>query len=219
MRKEEKEMQEIITKEALYCALEAVDGLDAEAGLKHILNSVESYIKILGICGNNIMDQLTRIRAGYHLSTIDDLKIGFHSLKGIFSNIGAEALRERSERLERAAAENQEEFVNFYLEDYIRQVERFVHQLDRALCLTKGSFAAETEKKESYTRITPEKYADLLHQAKEAVREYNFTEITRSLQELKEVSRGENREKLDRALEEIGKCHYDAVKILLEGIK
>lgn len=216
---EKKELAEMLSEEALYSVLRDVKGLNIEAGLNHILNSVEGYIKILRACSGNVTEQIEHIKAGCNLVAATDLKIGFHSLKGIFANIGAENLAEKSKELELEAGKNNEEFIASHVEEYVKQVEEFVKELCTALSLYKDILDATTEDEEAYEPMSVERYSGLLEKAKEAVRQYDFTDITQILEELRKGSRGENRENLNKALEEIGEFRYDAVMEILERIK
>lgn len=216
---EKKELVEMLSEEALYSVLKNVKGLNIEAGLSHILNSVEGYIKILKVCSGNVTEQIEHIKAGYQLVAAADLKIGFHSLKGIFANIGAENLAEKSKELELAAGKNSEDFIASHVEEYVKQVEEFVKELDTALSLYKDILDATTEDEEAYEPMTTERYSELLEKAKEAVRQYDFTAITQILEGLRKGSQGENRQNLNKALEEIGEFRYDAVMEILERIK
>lgn len=216
---EKKELARILSAEALQSVLRDVKGLNTEVGLNHILNSVEGYIKILKACDSNITEQIEHIKAGYHLVAAVDLKIGFHSLKGIFSNIGAEKLAEESRKLELEANNNNEEFIASHLEEYVSQVEEFVEELHTALSLYKDILDATTEEEEALEPMPPETYFSLLEKAKEAVRQYDFADIMQILEELRRGSQGENRENLSKALEEMGEFRYDAVMEILERIK
>ena len=213
-----REKEEMLSEEALYSVLREVKGLEVETGLSHVLNSAESYIKVLRICSSNVGEQLEHIKAGHNLVAAVDLRINFHSLKGVFANVGAVKLAERSKELELAAAQNDGAFVNERVGEYIEAVERFVKELDIALNLYKDILNATTEENEIYEPIAPEEYKALIEQAKEAVRQYEFTEITNILERLIKASKGKNRELIEKALEEIGEFRYDSVFALLEEL-
>lgn len=213
-RGQEKELSE----ETLHTVLQDIEELNIEAGMEHVLNSTESYLKVLKICCGNVAEQIARIKAGYRILAAEDLKINFHSLKGIFANVGAENLTETSRELELAAGKNDHEYLQKHVPAYIRAVEAFDDKLEKALNLYQDILSATTKSSDIYKPMKPEEYKEQVSRAKEAVRQYEFTEITSILEELLIASQGREKDILKKALEEIGEFRYDAVMELLEEL-
>lgn len=215
---EQKEQEKQLSEETLYAVLRDVKGLNIEAGLGHVLNSTESYVRVLSICRSNVTEQITRIKAGYGVIAPVDLKLYFHSLKGIFANIGAEELAEKSKQMELVSDENDNDGLTEHMADYVKACEALVWELDSALTLYKDILSATMEAQEAYEPIEPEQYKKLVEKAKEAVRQYEFTEITSIIETLVRGSKGQQKEILEKALEKIGEFQYDAVMELLEKL-
>lgn len=206
------------SEEAVYFMLEGVTGLNIETGMGHVLNSAESYIKILRVGTGNIEEQIASIKAGYKTEAVAGLRINFHSLKGIFSNIGADKLAESSERLELAAKNEEADYIRENVQAYIEEVESFHQKLKEALDLHDGGLEAASVLEGEDSSMPPEKYAEKVNLAKEAVRQFDFAEITEILEELEKVSQGRKKEILEEALDEISEFQYDAVMELLDQL-
>lgn len=213
---EKREREENLSEEVLHTVLKDMEELNIEKGLSHVLNSVESYIKVLKVCCTNVKEQISYVKAGYRIVEAVDLRINFHSLKGIFSNVGADSLAEESKKLEAAARENDREYIQKTAKEFIDRVEDFDSRLMATLTLYQDILSATTEETCEY--MEREKYEELMGMAGEAVRQYDFVKITDILERLEKASHGRKRELLKQALEEIGEFHYDEVKALLEQI-
>lgn len=207
-----------ITLEALQTVLKDVDYLDIEKGIVHMAGSIENYVRVLNICCENVTEQINHIKAGYHLVSNGDLKIYFHSLKGILLNVGADDLAEQSKELEYASNSGQNEYVEEHVGKYIETVENFCNKLKSALGLYKNILAS-TIPEEEYKPMDKEEYKKKVEQLIEFVRRFEYNESSELAEELISSSQGENRQKMKESFEQIQQFQYEAAIELLEQIE
>lgn len=72
--------------------LSEVQGLDYKKGLDMMAGSVDNYMKVLSVCIKNIMDNYNSIEMLKENAEMESFALYFHSLKGIFLNIGADVM-------------------------------------------------------------------------------------------------------------------------------
>ena len=97
---QEEEQPEKINLEEIFSGIE---GLDYEKGIDLLAGSVDNYMKVLNVCVKNINDHYMSLYSLKDTGQLDRLSLHFHSLKGVFLNIGADGMAQRSKELESAA--------------------------------------------------------------------------------------------------------------------
>ena len=212
------ESKDQITFEALKSVLKEVDSLNLESGLVYMAGSVENYVRVLKVCCENVTEQINYIRAAYQLISISDLRIYFHSLKGIFLNVGAEKLSELSKMMEQASSNSNHEYIQENLESYIETVETFRNKLQMALGLYKNILAS-TIPEEKYQPMEPQEYKEKIEVLTESVKRFEFNESSELAEQLIVSSKGENRKLLEEVYEQIQQFQYDRAIELLEKIR
>ena len=75
--------------------LSSVDGLNYEEGLSLMAGSLENYMKVLAVSVRNIIENYNMIDVIKNTEQMETMTLHFHSLKGIFLNIGADELAEQ----------------------------------------------------------------------------------------------------------------------------
>ena len=123
--------------------LSEVQGLDYKKGLDMMAGSVDNYMKVLSVCIKNIMDNYNSIEMLKENAGPESFALYFHSLKGIFLNIGADVMAQKSKGFEMAAKEGRMPEINAGLEPYLQEVLSF----QKALKAAYGQYSASQDKK------------------------------------------------------------------------
>ena len=76
--------------------LNAVEGLNYQEGLSLMAGSLENYMKVLAVSVRNIIENYNMIDVIRNTEQMETMTLYFHSLKGIFLNIGADELAGQS---------------------------------------------------------------------------------------------------------------------------
>lgn len=177
-----------------------VQDLDWKNALIRMNGTLENYVKILKIGYGNILEQMLRIERKEKNKKAENMSIYFHSLKGIFSNMGALKLSEASKKLE----ENPEQ----YDLHYIQKVDRFTEQLKEALTLYEDILASYQIERE-VPEMSKEEYLQQLMHLKECIQRFEFNEIHEIADVLIQASKGRNKKYLMEVMESIEVFEYD----------
>jgi CheY-like chemotaxis protein/nitrogen-specific signal transduction histidine kinase/HPt (histidine-containing phosphotransfer) domain-containing protein len=96
---------EVIGDDALLEELKAIEGLDIVAGLSHVADNKTAYIQILRQFCVEFDGYIADIRQFLAAENWDEYRIRIHAMKGVFANIGVEAISKWAYKLELAARE------------------------------------------------------------------------------------------------------------------
>lgn len=207
-----------ITLEALQTVLKEVDYLDVEKGLVHMAGSIESYVRVLNVCCENVTEQIEHIKAGYHLVSANDLKIYFHSLKGILLNVGADQLADQSKELEQASANGDITYIEEHVGKYVEAVEYFCQKLQSALGLYKNILAS-TIPEEEYQPMIKDEFKEKLNILIEYVKRFEYNESSELAQSLVSACQEDIKVKMLEAYEQIQQFQYENAIEILENIQ
>lgn len=176
-----------------------VDGLDVEKGLSHLANSSENYIKVIEAAIDNIQTERKRLVV-YSQSQVQpsSMKISFHSLKGVFLNLGANQLSEQSQFFELACANTSVDLIADNLQQFLDDLDHFSLGLQEALAKYDDGYNRE----DRYFPLEEEEFMDTYEQLVYHLERYEYNELRELLKKLMYASRGEVRKKY----EEVGKA-------------
>lgn len=194
-----------------------VKSLNISMGLKHIGNNTENYIKVLKASVGNIQLTVKRLKMLKDAQTqVSSMKIEFHSMKGALVNIGANELSASSNKLELAAGNNDVEYVNDKLEDYIQRLEEFSNQLEMAM---KEYGILHGYKEDVYQPMKDEEFFYVLSQLRHYLECYEFNYLEELSEHLLKASKGEIRENLLQISKMIQSFQYEEALELLEQVE
>lgn len=215
--KEQEEDLEKICRDALKIALGNIKELDWQRAMEGMRGSVKSYIKVLKVVCGNIAEQAACIRGAENLLKIWDLRIYYHSLRGILLNIGAKSLAIESEKLENAAKNLDKDYIQAHQGLYLEKLDELIEGLKEALSLYQDILSSSTVQEES--EISSEEFAKKIEILKGYIERFEFNEINTALEELISASKGENKKILEETLEEIQKFDYSEAMEKLNQLK
>lgn len=192
-----------------------VKGLDYQKGIELLAGSIDNYVKVLGVCVRNIRENYDAIDLIRDTSQLERFALHFHSLKGIFLNIGADGLAEESKTLEMAAKAGELEEIKAKLTEYMRQVDTFDVSLGEAY----DSYNAANQAKYSGKEVSASEFAKKLEKLAEYIQDFEYIEITETLEELLNGCSGEKRSQLEKVSDAIQSFDYDEALELVEALK
>ncbi len=94
--------------DSIRLAINAIPGLDVEAGLNVVRGKLANYVHLLKKFTDLHFNDASRVRAALAAGQLDEARLITHSLKGVAANIGASELRQRAADLENALKEKAE---------------------------------------------------------------------------------------------------------------
>lgn len=194
--------------------LSSVIGLDYKKGLDMMAGSVENYMKVLAVCIKNIQENYNSIDLIKETTQKDGFALHFHSLKGIFLNIGADVLAEKSKRLELASKEDRLEVVHEELASYMSQVLTFHGELKNAYAQYEAKYRKEAVGKE----VSDSEFARELAELRQHIEDFEYIEITETLDKMLSSSQGDKREALDKISTAIQEFDYDEALNLVDAL-
>lgn len=211
---EEPEMNEENPEMAAFVqAMKQVPEIDVKLGLSHVLGDMDGYVKILGISNSNISQAFESIKELIPHEKYDDMRIHFHSLKGIFANIGAQDISEESKKMEFAARDHDHIFIKTYLQGYLECVDRFMESLERGL----AEFKQGNEEETGSVVLSCAEKKKLLEELSYLISRFEINDVGEILTRLIAASEKEEKDILIKTKNEIENFQYDkALELLAE---
>ena len=185
--------------------LSEIEGLNYEKGIDLMAGSVGNYMKVLKVCVGNIRENEVALDSMKDTGQMRGFALHFHSLKGIFLNIGADELAGQSKALEMAAKEERVDYVESNLDGYMGRVERFARQIQAAWDHY-ASFRSETIRG---GEVSGSEFASQLEELKQHIEDFEYIEITEMLDQMLAGCRDEKREGLQEISDAIQAFDYD----------
>lgn len=203
-------------KQEIEKILASVDGLEYQRGIDMLSGNADNYMKVLAVCVKNIQENYNSIDLLLGTKQLESFALPFHSLKGIFLNIGANNLAECSKELEMAAREKNLEYIQKKLESYMDRVRVFHQQLQNAQELYKQG----RQEQQSEKTVSASEFIQNLQQLRQHIEDFEYIEITEKLDEMLLVSEPQRKTGLERISEAIQDFDYDkALEITNEMLK
>ena len=211
-----------------------ISGLNIVKGLSNAGGNVESYIRLIRAASGDIRDYMKELSD--YLKTGDPtmLKHASHCLKIVFSNIGFEELTSESERIEVRATDllNDAEINNTIpsfnaghqeiVTEYISHTMTAILQLDDALESYMKSLE-ESGPEADYSRpehpLSEEEMKEVRKYTSEALDKFEIDYILEGLNILKDALCGDERKKIEAAIEAAGALDYVTVRKLFEELE
>ena len=195
-----------------------VQGLDVEKGLSHLANSAENYMKVIEAAVDNIYAEKNRLLM-YSQSMVQpsSMKICFHSLKGVFLNLGVSHLTEQSQMFELACVNPQVDFSALNLKQYLEELDAFVKALENGLEQFDDNYVKNSE--ERYLPISSEEYYRCKEDLRYYLSYYEFNHLPELTSKLIYASKGETRQQMNRIGKLIQNFQYEEALQALDELE
>ena len=173
--------------------------------------SLANYMKVLNVSLRNVSENYNKLDAIRNTGQLDAMSLHFHSLKGIFLNIGASSLASYSKAMEGAAKEFKRMYVRSQMDEYMESVKIFHDQLKDAC----ENYSEKVMSSKSNVDMEEDEFMQKLSELKGNIEEFEYTGITEILEELLAGTKGQRLEKLQNIQDYIQDFQYDeAMEIL-----
>lgn len=194
--------------------LASVDGLNYEEGLSLMAGSLENYMKVLAVSVRNVIENYNMIDVIRNTEQMETMTLHFHSLKGIFLNIGADELAEQSKRMEFAAREFENPYVHEMMDGYLEKVKKFHKQLEQA-CI----FYKEQDKNNTNGEVMPvSEFMQNIELLKEYIQDYNYIDIIELLEKMMGSASSETQNILNTVYDNVQNFEYDTALEILNNV-
>jgi len=191
--------------------LSSVEGLDYDEGISLMAGSLDNYMRVLNVSLKNISENYNKLDVIRNTRQLDVMAMHFHSLKGIFLNIGASMLASNSKAMEAAAKKFESMYINANIDTYMDMVKKFHSQLEM-VC---GLYNEKVMNKKSSMAMEETEFVKNLDALKENIENFEYIEITDLLEDMIAGSEGGRAEKLQDIYDYIQNFQYDeALEIL-----
>jgi len=185
--------------------LSAVRGLDYKKGLDMMAGSVENYMKVLMVSIKNIMGNYNSIDLVRDTRQAEVFALHFHSQKGIFLNIGADAMAEQARRLEMASKDGNLEEIQASLDGYMDELLAFHSALKEAY----GRYASSRQTESPVRAVSVSEFMEDLNKLRQHIEDFEYIEITETLEKMLSGSQGRQMEGLQKISVAIQEFDYD----------
>jgi len=185
--------------------LSEIEGLNYEKGIDLMAGSVDNYMKVLKVCVGNIRENYVALDSIKDTGQMPRFALHFHSLKGIFLNIGADEMAGQSKALEMAAKEEKMEYVRSNLEGYMERVEKFAEKIQEAY----EKYASVKNETIGSAEVSGSEFASQLSELKQHIEDFEYIEITELLDQMLAGCRDEKRAGLEEISDAIQAFDYD----------
>lgn len=193
--------------------LSRVEGLDFHKGIDLMAGSTETYIKVLEVCVKNIKENYVALKNLEGTAQLDQFDLHFHSLKGIFLNVGADTIAEESKALEFAAKEDRPEEIKEKFADYMAKVETFDNQLAEAV----ASYHQQMEQQYVGEKVSNSELEAELASLRQHIEDFEYIEITEALEKLLQTCPPEAKEKIEKVSAAIADFDYEGALEALDA--
>lgn len=191
-----------------------IEGFYWKDAMERMNIGIHEYIDILEVSCENGKQQLEALHGMKIEQGVDKYKIHFHSLKGVFLNIGAKKLSDFSKDLEIAAAENNAFFVEKYNQSYLEEAEYFFRRIKNILLQIK-----EEKELSEICELAEEEMEAMLASLKIYVTNFQYNEINDVLQKLSKGCKNEQRAYIEEARKALQRFDYEKVDECIEQIR
>lgn len=185
--------------------LAKVRGLDYKEGMSLMAGNLQNYMKVLNVSVRNIFDNYNAIDVIRNTEQMEPMALYFHSLKGIFLNIGADGLAEKSKMMEYAAKEFENHYVHNNMEQYMNMVYQIYEDLKNA-CEEYAERAAQTADK---VDMSDSAFKQNIEKLKACIEDFEYIEITEILDDMLLACDDDMKEKFQKVYDAIQNFEYD----------
>lgn len=202
-----------------------IRGFDYDLGIHYSLDDTGNFLRLVKTSVSNIRGYINDLTpmADNHKIEIRPARIIVHSLRSVLLNIGIKSLSNEAAALEDAANRGDERTILKSLPGFIGSLSETSDALEEAVrkYYEEGEQenASEGDEAAPGKTVSPEEYKDMIRQVMVPLERYEIIFIREALQELLEVSEGENRVKIKEALEASDNFDYETIRTCVNRLE
>lgn len=188
--------------------------MDTDHGAFRLSDDTAGNYRILTASVTNIKDALWHLSELKKVTLWQEMRLDFHSMKGIFANLGVKDLSQRCGRMEMLAAEGNIDSLRKEAPELMEAVSQFVTRFEEIL----REWIQEEERiGNDVGEMGRDEWLDILNKLKESLNNFEINNVENYFQKLLSGADEENSRILRRANSEMQNFQYEnAVKILDE---
>jgi len=190
--------------------LKDIPEINYEEGLKYAIGNPIHYAHILKVSIKDIKSSIDLIIQNQEQESLEDMRIGMHNLKSLFSNIGAIELFEITRFMYRLSRLGEYNKMKLHLSEYIIKICSFNDLLENAInqYTTIELLAANKQEKEECTMSELE-YEQCLSNTIYYIKRFEYDLIMKELSKLIPSSPPNLKKEFMKAFEEVREFNYD----------
>lgn len=196
--------------------LQQIQGLDWQDAMGRMNINLDNYVKILGVSYENGMKQLKNIQEDFNEYSSANYKIYFHSLKGIFLNVGAKELSEEAQYLEAAVRKHDYEYLDSHFDAFEKKAYFFLEKIDAVIHSSEKPSAILTQ--QTVLTMSSDKLKQLILKLKSYIANYQFNEINEIIEIIHQNSTGENKRLVECAKAALQEFDYEKAGKYIENM-
>lgn len=211
--------------ELIKATIEKIDDIDYTTGLKYAIGNPVQFINMLEVSLKDLQQCNNIIINSREKNSVDQLRIGVHNLRSVFSNIGARYLSEDAGQFEKIILQGNIAEINAEYKSFSVKLENF----GRKLQYTLESYYVSKQKlrkvkEQTYVPMSKEEYEQCLSNTIYYIRRFEYDAIIRELERLILHGSLDAKQEFEMALSNIKNFDYEKalrsiIKIKNETIK
>lgn len=200
--------------------IEEISEINYSIGIKYAIGDPKHYINILGVAMKDINNCLNTVMIGYENNNLEDMRIGVHNVKSVFTNIGATELAELAKDLEQVTIKRDADEMENQYTYYVKRIINFYEKLETAL--KKYDDIAKVlikEHEDIYLPLTKKEYEQSINNTIYYIKRYDYSAILVELELLSKRGKPEYKIEFELALNEIKDYNYENSLMRINNIK
>lgn len=209
--------------------LKKIKELDFDLGLKYAMGNEEQYMRIAKASCITIKTSIEKgtfflNESSWEEKEYEEMKLIFHSLKGIFLNLGIHTYPETAKQLQLAANEKDRSQLLNQLPAFIKDCKEILMELERAVeayniaeefSITDNEILDEAVEK----NFTEDEIKNLIREILCYIERFEIDFILKGLEELMRYIKKEQKKQVEQAIHAANEFDYETVRIIVEQLK
>lgn len=187
--------------------------MDTEYGAFSFSDNAAANYNILSTSVRNLNDALWHLKELKNVTLWQEMRLDFHSLKGILANLGVSSLSQKCGEIEKMAAMGQIEDIKSKAPGLMEELEEFIEAFQNILREWKHE---EEIHGNEVRQIGEEEWKETLIKLKECISNFEINDVEIYFQKLYSSANEKDAEILRRANNEMQNFQYERAMVILE---
>jgi CheY-like chemotaxis protein/HPt (histidine-containing phosphotransfer) domain-containing protein len=196
-----------------------ISEINYDIGLRYAIGDPKHYINILRISLKDIKTCLDLVLQGHENEQLNDIRIGVHNMKSVFTNIGALELAGLANNLEQSVIKLDVSILDSYYHYFTERILSFYKKLEGNLAAYDVMMNKMLQEEKLCLSLTREEYEQSICNTIYYIKRFDYSAILEKLEILIKRGRPEYRGELELAIEEIKNYQYENTLLRLTSIK
>ena len=190
--------------------LDEIKEINYKVGLKNAMGNIDNYLQMLRLAIKDIQICINSLSKSSNSNIISELTICIHNLKSVFSSIGAIALLEEANYIEKIIEQQDRGFINTQVSWFINHINDFNVRIKRAILKYASMFLKdEVIRVENTTIMSEEEYEQRINNTIYYIKRFEFDAILIELDKLINMQNLDRKSELIKIKDDIKEFEYD----------